>query len=245
MIAGTVTTPTSAAAKGCTFESTAHLVDIPDGPSVTLWDTAGLNEGDRGTVKAGLAIANLYKLIRDLKDGVSLLVYCVRGRITDSTIKNYEVFYDFCEGKVPIALVVTGLEEEEDREVWWKENKEAYEKGGMTFEGHACIVATKGKKKGGQFTYAKEYEESTATVRKMITDCQLKRPWWKETKTWLRATAKKLMRVFSSGASTDESKVLYKVLKDHAGFERKEAMEVAKEYELEKGKDPKVSVSRV
>ncbi|OJA11371.1 hypothetical protein AZE42_05163, partial [Rhizopogon vesiculosus] len=62
---------------GCTYKSTKYRAII-GGREVVLYDTAGLNESEAGTVSPQQAIHNLRSLVDDLKT-VNLLVYCIRG----------------------------------------------------------------------------------------------------------------------------------------------------------------------
>src|ERR1700691_3918235 len=111
MLARRLVAQPSSGAKGCTFQCQKHPVDIDKIPkSVNLWETSGLN-GEEGESAAKQAIINLLELIRSWENGISLLVYCVRGpRVKESTVHNYQIFYQaLCQEKVPIVLVVTGL----------------------------------------------------------------------------------------------------------------------------------------
>lgn len=163
------------------------------GSPVKLWDTVGLDEGDKGMVAAKNAITNLYNLLRSLKEGVSLLVYCIRGpRFKESIVKNNQMFYEaFCQENVPIFLVVTGLEEEEDTEDWWLKNKATFQKQHwqMIFRGQACITSTKGELRSGR-VYEAEYEESRKVVQKLIRDTSLVEPWKMEMISWPVAVAR-------------------------------------------------------
>ena len=161
-------------AKGVTFRHDRYVKEF-GGCRLNIFDTVGLNEGARGTVSAPQAIEGLYRLMRGLDDGVSLLVYVVRGpRLKNSARKNYEMFFEFfCEKKVPIVLVITGLENEEDMDEWWKRNEAAFCEEGMTFSGAACITATRGKRN----LLAKEFEESREKVEKLILKYCPETPW--------------------------------------------------------------------
>jgi len=121
--------------------------------------------------------------MRGLDDGVSLLVYVVRGpRLSPSIRKNYELFYEiFCEEKVPIVIVITGLENEEDMEGWWKRNEAAYSEDQMTFAGAACITAIKGKNN----VFAQEFKESGEKVEGLILDHCFKTTWLPPTGGWV------------------------------------------------------------
>lgn len=161
----------SSGAVGCTFESKAYRTEL-NGKQYMLWDTAGLNEGARGTVTHQDSVDNLASLLRNLGGRIHLLVYCIRGKRFRQVIKdNYELFYkQFCGSRVPIVVVVTGLENEEpDMESWWKDNEGDFEKYGLRFQDQACITATRGKvTKDGEYMFEHEYTESREKVRRLI-----------------------------------------------------------------------------
>ena len=111
--------------------------------------------------------------MRGLNGGVSLLVYVVRDpRLSHSIRKNYELFYEiFCQ-KVPIFLVISGLENEEDMEGWSKRNERAYNEEKMTFDGATCITAIRGKRN----IFTQEFEESQR-VEGLVFDHCFKATW--------------------------------------------------------------------
>ena len=174
MLSGGREATVSSTAKGETFRHECYEKVIR-GHCINIFDTVGLGEGRKGTVSAPKAIEGLYRLMRGLDDGVSLLVYVVRGpRLSDSIRKNYELFYEiFCQKKVPIVLVITGLEHEEDMDGWWGRNEAAYSDEKMTFVDVACITATKGKRD----VFAQEYEESREKVEELILGQCFKSAW--------------------------------------------------------------------
>ncbi|KAG9316433.1 P-loop containing nucleoside triphosphate hydrolase protein [Chiua virens] len=144
MIAGKNVTQISNNAVGCTFRYQSHQVNL-DGFHVNLWDTVGLDEGTEGTVPAKQAENSLKAFLRDITrwNGVDLLLYCVRGtRVRQALLRNYNLFYAaVCRKKVPVALVVTGLENYEgDMEDWWTEHEKDLIKHGMRFDAHACVT---------------------------------------------------------------------------------------------------------
>ncbi|KAG1902417.1 uncharacterized protein F5891DRAFT_1186533 [Suillus fuscotomentosus] len=54
---------------------------------------------------------------------------------------NYELIRSQVKTKVPIVLIVTGLESyQPETEDWWRVNERTISKLGMTFVGHACIT---------------------------------------------------------------------------------------------------------
>jgi predicted GTPase len=171
----------SSTAKGVTFQHECFKKDIR-GHHINVFDTVGLGEGKSGTVSAPKAIEALYRLMRGLDGGVSLLVYVVRGpRLSPSIRKNYELFYEiFCQKKVTIVIVITGLENEEDMDDWWKKNETAYIEEKMTFAGAACITAIKGKRN----MFAQEFEESQAKVEALVFDHCFKTTWLPPSGGW-------------------------------------------------------------
>ena len=152
-------------AMGCTFQSNPYPIILDDVP-YTLWDTAGLNEGDSGSIPADIALRHLHDLVQNLHDGLSLLVYCIRGSRYRDVIKvNYDLFKEIiCQGEVPIVIVITGLENEERMEDWWIENEKEFVSRKMRFNGHACVTTTKGKRD----MFEEEFEESKVVLREMI-----------------------------------------------------------------------------
>lgn len=137
---------TSNDAAGCTSGYKRHPVTI-SGQRFVLFDTAGLGEGPAGTVPDKEAKRQLKSLLRQLmnsrspSDGIGLLVCCVSRTTTLSTIvQAYNTFYaGVCKKKIPIVIVITGLEQEPNMESWWDQNKDKLKS--MHFTGHACVTA--------------------------------------------------------------------------------------------------------
>ncbi|KAG1889139.1 P-loop containing nucleoside triphosphate hydrolase protein [Suillus subluteus] len=132
---------------GCTSGHKCHPVTI-SGQRFVLFDTVGLGEGPAGTVPDAEAKRQLKSLLRHLmssrspSDGIDLLVYCVSSKMTTlpAIIRAYETFYSrVCRKKVPIVIVMTGLENKPDMESWWDTNKGKFKS--MHFTGHACVTA--------------------------------------------------------------------------------------------------------
>jgi hypothetical protein len=206
MITEATSAAVSNAAVGCTFESAPYDAELC-GRKYRLWDTAGLNEGERGNVPADRAIESLQTLVQSLKDGgVSLLVYCIRGsRLRDIIKINYDLFHKIiCGGNVPIVVVITGLENEEDMEDWWKDNAEDFFLRGMSFSAHACVTTTKGKvMRGGQHMFEAEYRRSVGLVREIIASRCAKRPWTPDSSTWLGNIAENMRQMYSDNDRGD------------------------------------------
>lgn len=213
---------TSDNATGCTFESTPYDVDLPGHP-LRIWDTAGLNEAAKGAVDFKTAISNIYKLTRTLDNGVNLLVYCVRTRITDHTVQNYKMFKAFCGGKVDIVLVITAMENCLDEAAWWTNNVEAFEKQGIEVVDHACVATLRLEGK------EKEYEAWRTKVQDMITKRYHSTPWVMEKDSWFMLVVTKLIELLFDGPSK-RSRRLYQGLRS-SGFSRKNAREAARKYD--------------
>jgi GTP-binding protein EngB required for normal cell division len=158
-------------AMGLTFSTKPYEKKI-DGKYYTIFDTIGLNEGSCGTVKAEDAVQKLWDLINHLVDGVHLLILVMRApRITQTCEQNYKLFFGtLCQRKVPIAVIITGLESRKDMDGWWVENKKSFDKYSMKFCNHACVTATKGKKRDGRYLYQAQYDASKQQVERLIRD---------------------------------------------------------------------------
>lgn len=232
LIAGREIAEVSTGTAGCTTRSQAYEVKLPNGLSVTLWDTVGLSEGFNGTVSTSEAIAHVYALIRRLGVGVRLLVFCVRGRIHETTIKNYQIFKAFCQGNVPIALVVTGLELVPDKKRWWTKNGPGFERSQMIFSDHACIVSTKGPKlDSDRFMHQEAYDISQKEVRDMITRaCESSSTWRPEQRGWYLIVATSLARILPRRQSIEGAAELSNALKKLglSKQQRQSAMEMYK-----------------
>lgn len=186
-------------ALGCTFGSTGHTVEI-DGARYTLWDTAGLNEGETGHVPADQALRNLRDLVHlKLRDGISLLVYCIRGtRYRDILKVNYDIFADIiCQGEIPVVIVITGLENETRMEDWWDENKSDFAEPRFHFRGHVCITATRGKKdKEGVYTFEEEYKQSRIAIRSLIKEQCPDKVWAADSDQWVNRITQRIAEYY-------------------------------------------------
>ena len=182
------TADTSSGAKGCTFESRNFDIDVGGHP-MTIWDTAGLDEGDAGRIPKSEAAVQLYKLLRKLSDGVSLLMFVMRApRIKSSVPQNWKLFHEIiCQKKVPIIIVITGLENEDNMDEWWWENKGAFQNYEIHPTGFACITAFRGKKnRDGGHKFDDEYEDSRERVQRLILSTCLTSPWCVPAAEWFK-----------------------------------------------------------
>jgi len=170
--------PTSSKPSGCTESNESFNISSSANKTYTFWDTPGLNEGEQGTVPASQAVDILRNLVDQIRS-VNLIIYCIRGRLTDIVRVNYDLFCGIvCEGKVPILLVVTGLEQESKMDDWWSRNYRAVRMMGMKkLVGHACVVTTRGMNN----VYEKEYSESADKVWKLVQEHCSTTPWTMKT----------------------------------------------------------------
>jgi predicted GTPase len=183
----------SSSAKAVTFASTRYQKTIKRTP-FTVFDTVGLSNDSPKAIDSQGAFQGLSRLVHQLEDGVSLLVYVMRGlRITECAQKNYEMFYtQLCQRRVPIIIVITGLENELDMDDWWIKNKPEFDKHRMKFHGCACITASKGKFAEGKHRWEEEYSISKKKVEDVIYASRSPEPWRMEARSWLDICAQYL-----------------------------------------------------
>jgi len=151
---------------------TMHWAQYPiafDGHNYKMFEIGGLEDPHLRIHEYLSAIANAYNLIAKLQNegGIDLLLFCVRaGKVPTATIQaNYRLFYEWlCEKKVPIILVLTGLEREKKMNNWWIRNKQTIHQHGILVDGHACITAVNGTHK----EHKELYEESRRLVHKLV-----------------------------------------------------------------------------
>ncbi|KAG2750388.1 hypothetical protein P692DRAFT_20729426, partial [Suillus brevipes Sb2] len=172
MIARTNMAVTSSDAGGCTAGTNMYDVSMKM-LKVKLVDTAGLDEGPRGTVPDKEARRILKKLLRSLMEqgDIHLIMYCVRGERAIRTLRrNYDLIRSQVKRKVPIVLVVTCLESyTPEMEDWWSVNERSISNLGMTFAGHACI--TTATMTGSM--HIERRAQSYDSVCKLIEQCYL------------------------------------------------------------------------
>ncbi len=209
MITGTACADVSSAAIGSTFESVPYDAEL-SGRKYRLWDTIGLNEGEQGNVSAERAIESLQELVRNLQSGgVSLLVYCIRGtRLRDIVKINYDLFHTIiCAAQVPIVVAVTGLENEDDMEDWWRDNVQDFDDRGMHFAGHACITTAKGKiMEDGRHMFEEEYDQSVKLVRDLIISCCPETSWKSDSSKWFGNIIESMRQMYAVSGSGNQAR---------------------------------------
>lgn len=181
--------PVDDSAEGVVFNHAACKKTI-SGRTYQVFETVSINK-PRRTMWSRQNRTNetrdqLIRIIKGLDTGLNLLVYVMRApQIMATAAENYRLFYEIvCEKRVPIVVVITGLEirPNSDMDLWWIENEVAFRD--IPFRDHACITATKGKLKGGEYTNQDLYDLSKKKVEELISEScgkawkmESKEPW--------------------------------------------------------------------
>lgn len=239
LIAGEPVAKTSPDAGACTFTSRPYHVVLESYKPYCIWDTVGLNEPEISREDYLRAIKHAYLLIKELErsGGVHLLLLCMRGRITKSVQQNYRLFVNIlCEKKVPLAVVVTNLENEPCMEGWWAANQEVFKRYGISPDGHACITAIPGV--GGIFRERKE--ESRERMRKLLLELTMptSEGWKKENvRVWFVELLGKMVKMLhwrraSGRSSHPTNKELMEKLVSECKFSRRDAIAIANSIEV-------------
>ncbi|KAF8878689.1 hypothetical protein CPB84DRAFT_1793988 [Gymnopilus junonius] len=210
--------------------NTCYSVAIK-GHTYNLHDTIGLGEDSTGTMGNSKAIVNLYNLLTLLSKngGVHLLVFVVRsGRLKETMKKNYDLFYKgFCETKIPIVVVVTGCEgESNDMDQWWGRNRQFFEKAGMTFRGHACVCAFKGRLGKHGYVNKDLVEQSRELVKDLIVRHRKADGWKKPPAPWLTQVWYFFLNLFKGGLPWDSIETYLNLLS--SGISHVEAFNIMK-----------------
>ncbi|KAK2465751.1 hypothetical protein APHAL10511_002295 [Amanita phalloides] len=189
LIAGNDIAPISSRSVGCTFQCRCYTVDV-DGMRVNLHDTAGLDEGQAGTVAKQDAIIQL----------------------KESCIKNWRLFREIiCQRRVPIVLAVTGLKNEEpDMDKWWIQNEEYFMRYEMYPNGVACTTATRGRQRSSGGYRFEEYSESQVKIRRSIRTVYLRNTWRVPPAEWFKVIVETSYK--ESGKSVEEIKTSRTIL---------------------------------
>jgi len=95
---------------GVTLSVTGYIYE-----NLIFWDTVGLNEGSNGSISPKLAYLMIKRLLSSLPDGINLILFIHKGRISKSFEYNYELFYDIIgDKKIPICLIALGFENHDE-----------------------------------------------------------------------------------------------------------------------------------
>ncbi|KAG8214127.1 hypothetical protein J3R82DRAFT_10890 [Butyriboletus roseoflavus] len=198
LIAGERLADVSAGASSCTMEATSYDVVLTDnqgvGHHIRLFDTVGLNEPSLSKNNYLGAIEKANVLITQLQrtGGIRLLIFCIRGsRITAVMQNNYRLFRDIlCQNQVPVAFVITGLENEHPMENWWNRNAALFAKSNLSCTSHVCVTATRGL----DDVYVSQYQLSQTAIHGMLLEHLSKTSWEPERTGWFIHLAGKLLK---------------------------------------------------
>ena len=210
----------------CTIKSTRYDI-LVDNASYTVYETVGLEEYQMGINGYYDAIEKAYSLIQSLTNagGIHLLLFCFRGGLITATMQsNYRLFHEvFCDKRVPIALVITGLEGEERMEDWWFRNEGNIKKYEIHSVAHACITTVQDPDNPGQVA---KYRESRNTILELLSECT-RGPMVMDTQTWLVMLLSLRMATFFSKKCRPQRKNYTRILMERCGMERYAAEKVA------------------
>ncbi|KAI9567589.1 hypothetical protein HD554DRAFT_2205516 [Boletus coccyginus] len=229
LMAGEEVALTSSNLKGCTLETTEYSFSLPGELSLRIYDTVGLNEAEMAPNTFFGAIEKAHKLITSLHDhgGVDLLLFCIRGgRITVTMQRNYCLFFEFlCEKKVPLAFVVTNLENEDVMEKWWKRNEETFKEYNIRSVAHACITAVPARVE----KHAAKRTESRDALQRMFHDSlsNPKAPYVKDARNWFINLVEMLWSFVLKNLPASWRKDLLRSLESRCGLPRDKAKQLA------------------
>ncbi|KAF5362645.1 hypothetical protein D9758_009619 [Tetrapyrgos nigripes] len=102
--------------------------------------------------------------LRKQAGNLGLILFCVRGRLKESTKQVLKKLKSSFKGKLAWVVVITGLENESNMDSWWDRNRSAFDSYKMTFDDHACVTAIKGKRN----YFQSEFDASTKKIKDII-----------------------------------------------------------------------------
>jgi len=226
LMAGEQRALTSPGMERCTMHWTEYPIRF-GGRNYNVFDTIGLEEPELGMEEYLKTILNARNLIMELekKGGIDLILFCMRaGRVTATVQNNYRLFYEWlCEKKVPIVLVLTGLERETKMEDWWARNKFTFDKQMIVVDDHACITAANNLAGRHQLLY----EESRKLVRSLVKKhtYDTSEGGWKAGYGWLKRFVRSLKELLLGDSM--EKKDIVTVLTTRCGVPREAALTLA------------------
>lgn len=221
MLAGEEVAPTSDGVVGCTSENHGYALSLQD-LHLNVFDTAGLNEPEKGRVGAQKAIQNLFQLIRDVgtSGGLGLLVFVINSSLSAKTIENYDLLRDvFGNGHVRTAVVATKTEFVVDKRSWWIATEKEFFKYGMKFDDRVMVTATKGSP---VIPLERQYMESKPMLQDLIySQCRGRQPWIFNTQERFTYAAIILFKKFQTTFGITKDKFVKEVKQMLIGIEGK------------------------
>ncbi|KAF8547380.1 hypothetical protein OG21DRAFT_925092 [Imleria badia] len=170
LLAGEQVADVSTRARSCTLDYCSYKINTGM-QQFLVWDTVSFRNA---SVDRRRVTENAVELIREVsrQGGVDLLVLCRKASWAPSSeLDQYRLFKEFlCEGRVPVAVVVTHLEWYDPMEKWWDaEGKGLVKYLGGGVIGHACITTSFYEPDSSKRN--RKLLESRLCVQAMLEDC--------------------------------------------------------------------------
>ena len=227
LIAGEKKAETSSKVEACTLHSTEYRLTM-ETSCLRIFDTAGLNCKKIKEQEYLDTTKEVTELIDALKrvGGVDLLLFCMRGgRILENQESNYQLFYELlCKKKVPVAILVTHLENKTVMEDWWEINKNTLAGYGIECKAHACITAISDEDvpEAAPDIYKPKLKESRESVLKILQGINTgDKPFVVDSAdTWLSGLLKDIMKSLMEKKERPSERVLRNNLKKHLPNDR-------------------------
>ena len=176
LLAGHPIAQVSSGVNVCTSEFHSYKIATQGMQQFQIWDTVGFDPVSSFDESSGSrAGVNAAQLIRYLsgEGGIDLIVFVkIRGPLTPSELHCYRLFEEvLCEGRVPVALVITHLESYNPMETWWRTNGDSFLRvlSGKVI-GHACITSHMSGVAEDPW-FSEKLEKSRLSIQDMLEDC--------------------------------------------------------------------------
>lgn len=228
LMAGKEIAEVSANLNGCTLTATEYWFGLSEDVSLRIFDTIGLEEPEIGINTFMGAMEKAHRLVRSLhySGGIDLLLFCIRGgRITTAMQRNYRLFFEIlCGSQVPVAIVITNLEQENVMEDWWVKNEKRFREYGIDPIAHACITAVPSR----VTMYAQKRAQSQKALRDMLLDTltNSKPAYMRDIRSWFSAIIQ-MLRSFLAKTESLKKKDLIKKLERRCMLPRSDAEKLA------------------
>ncbi|KAG1764878.1 hypothetical protein EV702DRAFT_1204802 [Suillus placidus] len=228
LIAGEQVAKSSSGIQSCNLESTEYPIRLSDPQlNVNLFDTVGLDSPTMDSASYLDALVKAHELIVSLKNqgGIHGLLFCIKGgRVSRTIQQNYRLFYEFlCQEKVPLALIVTNLENEVNMDDWWTRNKAHVEKSGVVPVTQVCITTIKGH----QNAYENRYLESRKKVHDMLRVLGSAEPYSMDVSSWFARLCRLLPEFLLSAKTLGRSRQkMLRMLTKRCKLRKEDAMQL-------------------
>ena len=172
LMAGRYIAKVSSCLEGCTLQTTEYFFTLSGCLLLHIYDTVGLEESEMDANAFISTIEKAQKVITSLKKtgNIDLLLFCIKaGRFTASMQWNYHLFSEIlCNNHIPLAFIITHLENEDVMENWWERNEKMFKRYGINTVTHACITTV--MVPSHVISYMEKWVESRHTLQKLFLD---------------------------------------------------------------------------